>query len=148
MELLREVANISGKPGLYRIVKPTRTGVIVETLDAKKEKTVVGGNAKVSVLKDISVYLNDRQDSAKPLAEIFEAIHQLHGTAIALDAKTASNSELFDFLGGVEPNFDRERVYPSDIRKMIVWYNIVAHNLPEAFVKSEEPASEATPVSQ
>lgn len=148
MELLREVANISGKPGLYRIVKPTRTGVIVETLDAKKEKTVVGGNAKVSVLKDISVYLNDRQDSSKPLAEIFEAIHQLHGTAIELDAKTASNAALLDFLGEVEPNFDRERVYPSDIRKMIVWYNIVAQNLPEAFIKSEEADSESTSVSE
>lgn len=141
MELLKEVANISGKPGLYRIVKPTRTGVIVESLDQKKEKTVVGGSAKVSVLKDISVYLSDHQDSSKPLAEILMAIHQKHGEQVALDAKNASNADLFAFLGDIEPNFDRERVYPSDIRKMVIWYNIIAKNLPEMFEEKIEAVS-------
>jgi hypothetical protein len=73
MELLREVANIAGKGGLYRILKPTRTGVIVESLDGKKERSVVGANARVSVLKDISVYMADHQDNATPLGDIFLA---------------------------------------------------------------------------
>ena len=145
MELLKEVANISGKPGLYRIVKPTRTGVIVESLDSKKEKSVVGGNAKVSVLKDISVYLNDHQDSSKPLAEILEVIHQQHPNGIEIDSKVASNAELFAFLESAEPNFDRERVYPSDIRKMIVWYNLLTKHFPEVF---ESKAEEETNVSE
>ena len=75
MEKLKEIAHISGKPGLYKIVKPTRTGVIVETLDAKKEKSVVGNNAKVSVLNEISVFMDDHQDSSKPLAEILTQIN-------------------------------------------------------------------------
>jgi hypothetical protein len=143
MELLKEVAHISGKPGLYRILKPTRTGVIVETLDDKKARTVVGANARVSVLKDISVYTNDYEVSL-PLGDIFTAIRAKHGERVALDPKTLGDDELRDFLGEVAPDFDRERVYPSDIRKMISWYNLLAANLPEAFETTEETPAESS----
>ena len=133
MELLKDIAHISGKSGLYRIVKPTRTGVIVESLDAKKERTVVGGNSRVSVLKDISVYLSEPNEASKPLSEIFVAIKALHGN-VTLATKTASDTELRDFMEGIVPNFDREKVYTSDIRKIINWYNLVAIHLPEALV--------------
>ncbi|MDH4462145.1 MAG: DUF5606 domain-containing protein [Spirosomataceae bacterium] len=134
MELLREVANIAGKGGLYRILKPTRTGVIVESLDGKKERSVVGANARVSVLKDISVYMADHQDNATPLGDIFLAIRNTHGEQVALNTKNATDAELFDFLASVAPDFDRERVYASDVKKIINWYNIVSVALPEAFV--------------
>jgi hypothetical protein len=141
MELLKDIAHISGKSGLYRIVKPTRSGVIVESLDKKKERTVVGGNSRVSVLKDISVYLADNQDASKPLAEIFTAIKEQHGEQIALQAKTASDTELRDFMEAVVPNFDRDKVYTSDIRKIINWYNLVSTHLPEALVVEESEGS-------
>ena len=134
MELLREVANIAGKGGLYRILKPTRTGVIVESLDGKKERSGVGANARVSVLKDISVYMADHQDNATPLGDIFLAIRNTHGEQVALNTKNATDAELFDFLASVAPDFDRERVYASDVKKIINWYNIVSVALPEAFV--------------
>jgi hypothetical protein len=134
MELLREVANIAGKGGLYRILKPTRTGVIVESLDGKKERSVVGANARVSVLKDISVYMADHQDNATPLGDIFLAIRNTHGEQVALNTKNATDAELFDFLASVAPDFDRDRVYASDVKKIINWYNIVSVALPEAFV--------------
>ena len=134
MELLREVANIAGKGGLYRILKPTRTGVIVESLDGKKERSVVGANARVSVLKDISVYMADHQDNATPLGDIFLAIRNTHGEQVALNTKNVTDSELFDFLASVAPDFDRDRVYASDVKKIINWYNIVSVALPEAFV--------------
>jgi hypothetical protein len=137
MELLKEIAHISGKPGLYRILKPTRTGVIVETLDDKKSRTVVGASARVSVLKDISVYTND-YDVSLPLADIFTAIRAKHGERVELDPKTMQDDELRDFLGEVVPEFDRERVYPSDIKKMIAWYNLISAHLPEAFEGSAE----------
>ena len=142
MELLKEVANISGQSGLYRILKPTRTGVIVESLDGKKARSVVGANARVSVLKDISVYMANHQDNAIPLGDIFMAIKEKHGDKVEMAVKTASDAELFDFLDSVAPDFDREKVYASDVKKMINWFNILSVNMPEAFEKSEEPEVE------
>ena len=142
MELLQEVANISGKPGLYRIVKPGRAGVIVESLDATKKREMINANAKVSVLKEISVYTENVNDS-KPLGEIFLAIKDAHGLKVELDVKKASNNELFDFFGAVMPEFDKERVYATDIKKIINWYNTLSEHLPEAFeVKEDSEAKE------
>ncbi|PMD99388.1 MULTISPECIES: DUF5606 family protein [Siphonobacter] len=141
MELLKEIAHISGKPGLYRILKPTRTGVIVETIDEKKGRTVVGANARVSVLKEISVY-SDSEEGSKPLPDIFAAIREKHGEKVEIDAKNASETELREFLGEVFPEFDREKVYPSDIRKMISWYNLLSSYLPEVFEVKEENTEE------
>src|ERR1700712_4810051 len=120
MELLKDIANISGKSGLYRILKPGRAGVIIESLDEKKQKEMVGANARVSVLKDISIYTEDPNNSV-PLAELFLKFREKYGEMIELDAKNASNKQLFDFLATVMPDFDQEKVYPSDIRKMISW---------------------------
>ena len=84
MELLRDIAHISGKSGLYRILKPGRGGVIVETLDEKKQKEMVSSNARVSVLKDISVYMANHQDNAIPLGDIFLAIREKHGEKVEI----------------------------------------------------------------
>jgi Domain of unknown function (DUF5606) len=144
MELLKEVANISGKPGLYRIVKPTRTGVIVETLDEKRQKTVVGANARVSVLKDISIYTQDHQEANLPLGDILMRIKEKYDNNVELTPKTATDRELYDFLATVAPEFDRERVYASDIKKMVSWYLILQKFLPEVFtVTPIEESSEA-----
>jgi hypothetical protein len=137
MELLQEVANISGKPGLYRIVKPGRAGVIVESLDALKKREMINANAKVSVLKEISVYTED-VNKATPLGEIFTNIRKDFGNKVELDTKTASNKEIFDFFAKVMPDFDRERVYATDVKKIINWYNVLSENLPELFESKEE----------
>lgn len=141
MELLKEIAHISGKPGLYRILKPTRTGVIVETIDEKKGRTVVGANARVSVLKEISVY-SEGEEGSKPLPDIFTAIREKHGEKVELETKTATDADLREFLGSVFPEFDQEKVYPSDIKKMIVWYNLLSQYLPEVF-NADEATEEA-----
>lgn len=86
MELLQEVANISGKPGLYRIVKPGRAGVIVESLDSLKKREMINANAKVSVLKEISVYTEDI-NKATPLGEIFMSIKEKFGEKVDIDVK-------------------------------------------------------------
>ena len=140
MELLKEVANISGQSGLYRILKPTRTGVIVESLDGKKARSVVGANARVSVLKDISVYMANHQDSSIPLGDIFLAIREKHGERVDMNVKNSTDANLFDFLDTVAPDFDREKVFASDVKKMINWYNILSAHMPEVF----EPATEAS----
>ncbi|MCP9755299.1 hypothetical protein EGI26_09045 [Lacihabitans sp. CCS-44] len=137
MELLQEVANISGKPGLYRIVKPGRAGVIVESLDQLHKREMINANAKVSVLKEISVYTEDI-NKATPLGEIFLSIRKGFGTKVELDTKIASNKDIFDFFAKIMPDFDRDRVYPTDIKKIINWYNILSENLPELFESKEE----------
>src|SRR6218665_3696051 len=97
MELLRDIAHISGKSGLYKILKPGRSGVIVETLDDKKQREMVNANARVSVLKDISIYTED-QNKSIPLSDIYLKIRELHGETVADDYKNFSNNQLFDFF--------------------------------------------------
>lgn len=140
MEILKEIAHISGKPGLYKVLKPTRTGVIVEAIDEKRGRSVVNGNARVSVLNDISIY-GQTDEATRPLPSLLSAIHQKYNSEITLDAKTASDEELREFMGDVFPDFDRERVYPSDIRKVISWYKLLVQHQPELF--TEAPAVSA-----
>ena len=149
MELLRDIAHISGKSGLYRILKPGRGGVIVETLDEKKQKEMVSSNARVSVLKDISIYTEDPNKST-PLGDIFLKTRELHGEKVEFDFKTAPNSQIFDFFATVTPDFDRERVYASDIKKIVSWFNILSVAMPELFVLTamDAPVEEIVTVEE
>ncbi|MGV3600333.1 MAG: DUF5606 domain-containing protein [Dyadobacter fermentans] len=144
MELLKEVANVSGKPGLFRILKPSRAGVIVEGLDEKREKTLIGPTARVSVLKDVSIFTDGAEESVA-LSEVFLKIREVHGEEVKLAVKTSSDKELIEFLAEVLPEFDRSKVYVSDIKKVITWYNLLSKYIPEAFAASE---GEAEPVAE
>ena len=73
---LRDVAAIAGKPGLYKVIKPTRTGVILETLDAEKKKLVANANSRVSILKEISIYTNTAEGTVL-LEEVYEKLYRL-----------------------------------------------------------------------
>lgn len=136
MELLKEIANVSGKSGLYRILKPSRAGVIVEGLDEKKEKTLIGPTARVSVLKDVSIFTDGEFESV-PLADVFLKIKEVHGEEVALVVKTASDKDLIEFLNEILPDFDRSKVYVSDIKKIITWFNLLSKYVPELFIASE-----------
>jgi dTDP-4-dehydrorhamnose reductase len=145
MEVLKEIANVSGKSGLYRILKPSRAGVIVESLNAKKEKSMIGPTARVSVLKDVSIFTGGAQESV-PLAEVFLKIKSIHGDKVALVPKEASDKDLIEFLDEVLPDFDHERVYASDIKKIITWYNLLVEHFPDSFEEttvSDDESSEA-----
>jgi hypothetical protein len=149
MELLNEVAHISGKPGLFKVLKPTRTGVIVETLDAAKQKSVVSGQTRISVLKDISLYLADHQDSTLPLSDLFLQIHAKFNGQLPIEPKKANDAELYAVIADVVPNYDEDRVFASDIKKILNWYLILFTFVPELFPakaakapKAEKEASE------
>jgi hypothetical protein len=149
MDLLKEIANVSGKSGLYRILKPSRAGVIVESLDEKHEKTLIGPTARVSVLKDVSIFTEGEEESI-PLADVFLKIREAHGEQITLQVKTSSDKDLIEFLNKILPEFDRSKVYVSDIKKIITWYNLLSKYTPELFVAqaeeavTEEESAEAT----
>lgn len=141
MDLLKEIANVSGKGGLFRILKPSRAGVIVESLDEKREKSLIGPTARVSVLKDVSIFTDGEEESV-PLADVFLKIREVHGEEVTLQPKTSSDKELIEFLDKILPEFDRSKVYVSDIKKIITWYNLLSKYTPELFVASAEEAVE------
>lgn len=147
MEALQEVAHIAGRPGLFKIIKPGRAGVIVEAMDGQGKREMVSVNAKVSVLKDISIY-SEEFNKSTPLADIFTTMREKHGEKVDFDTKNASQDEFFAFFSEIMPDFDQERVYSSDIKKIIQWYNLLSASMPELFEESkeEEPAAkEETP---
>ena len=132
---LKEVASIAGKPGLYKVFKPTKNGVIVESLDKQKKKVVVNAQHRVSILQEISVFTNTEEDSVS-LEKIFKSIKEKKAEGIELEGK--ENSDYYDYFEEVLPEFDMERVYPSDIKKILKWFDILTEYFPEALEASEE----------
>ena len=135
-----EIATVSGKPGLYKVLKPTRGGVILESLDSKKSKLVVGANHRVSILGEISMYTMT-EEGASPLEEIMKKIDKEFDGDLGLDAD-ADSDELKAFLKHVLPDFDENKVYPSDIKKLISWYKIIKVEAPDALKENEEQGKE------
>ena len=140
---LKEIAAISGMPGLFRLVKPTRAGVIVESLDERGTRSVASARNKVSLLQEISIYTQD-YDQTVPLSEVFDRIYQKHGTSLAITHKS-DDRDLTAFMGEIIPDYDRDRVYMSDIKKLVQWYHAVSGCLAyQAPVTEEAPAAAET----
>jgi hypothetical protein len=137
---LKELAAISGQSGLFRLVKPARHGVLVETLDAKATRTLAPASNKVSLLSEIGIYTQD-SDETVPLTEVFENIYQKYGASLPVTNKS-SETELTSFLGEVLPEYDRQRVYLSDIKKLATWYGIVSQHVPYDAAATEPTADE------
>ncbi|WP_192823601.1 DUF5606 domain-containing protein [Rufibacter sp. LB8] len=141
---LKEIASISGMPGLYKIIAPTRNGIIVESLAEKPVRSVAQARNRVSILQEISMYTNDAEATV-PLADIFDRIKEKYGTNLPVNAKS-STQELSDFMESVLPDYDQERVYASDMKKLVQWYQAVSQFLPYAEEKATDaPAPEAAP---
>lgn len=138
---LKEIAAISGMPGLYRLVRPTRAGVIIEALNDKGTRSVAAAQNKVSLLQEISIYTQD-YDQTVPLTEVFDRIQQQHGADFSLSNKS-KDQELVTFMEGIIPDYDRERVYLSDIKKLVQWYNIISQRLEYQAPATEDKATES-----
>jgi len=132
----KDIAAVSGKGGLFKVVKPTKTGVILESLDEKKSKLVTGMNHKVSVLAEISVYTTGEEETI-PLQDVFIKIREEFGDDPGID-KNDDPEELKSFLAHILPDYDRDRVYVSDIKKLVFWYSILSANAPELLEAKEE----------
>ncbi|ALD22651.1 DUF5606 domain-containing protein [Hymenobacter sp. DG25A] len=140
---LKEIAAISGMPGLYRLVRPTRAGVIVETLDERATRSVASARNKVSLLHEISIYTEDL-DQTVPLTEVFDRIQQHYGADFPFTNKS-DDRDLTKFMETIIPDYDRERVYMSDIKKLVTWYRLVSATLPYL---AEEEATEEAPAEE
>jgi hypothetical protein len=117
---LEKILSISGKPGLYALKIQTRTGFVAESLlDGKK--ITVGLRSNVSLLSEISMYTNSAE---KPLAEVMRAIAIKEDNGPAISHKE-DNATLIAYFKEILPDYDEDRVYASDIKKVINWYNML-----------------------
>ncbi len=124
--MLETILAISGKPGLFKLVSRGNNNLIVETLDAQKKRFPAFAADKIISLADIAMYTDEKE---VPLREVLNNIKAKEsGKATSIDYRKASKDELYAFLGEVLPNFDGDRIYPSDIKKLIQWYNILVEN--------------------
>jgi len=134
---LEEILSIGGKPGLYKLIKATRQGVLVESLTDGK-RMPVSQRAEVSALSDIAIYTYEEE---VPLAEIFDKVYDKEKGGLAIDSKTASTDELKAYMEEILPTFDQERVYASHLKKLFAWYNML--HAKDMLIQEVEDASAA-----
>ena len=136
--MLKEILAITGKPGLYKLLTRGNNMLIVESLvDGKRMPTYA--RDKIVALSDVSMFTNADDVS---LSEVLTNAGKKEGLKpVALDPKKASNAELQAWFDEVQPDWDRDRVYPSDIRKLIQWYNILINaGITDFRIEEEEEA--------
>ncbi len=127
---------IAGKPGLFKLVSRGNRNLIVEALDDTHRRQPAFGTDRITSLNDIAMF-TDTDDV--PLTQVLENLKTLeNGKTTAIDFKKASGDELRDYFAKVLPNYDRDRVHTSDIKKLLQWYNILIENGITDF--KEEPA--------
>ncbi|WP_289041320.1 DUF5606 domain-containing protein [uncultured Zobellia sp.] len=135
---LDKILSIGGKPGLYKLVTQTRTGFVAESLIDQKRITV-GMRSNVSILSEIAIYTLDEE---LPLRDVFLKIQvKEKGEKTSVPHK-AEKIKLEEYFFEILPNYDEDRVYASDIKKVIQWYNILHENGITDFSGDKENTSE------
>jgi hypothetical protein len=133
--MFERILTISGKPGLFRLLSQGRNMFIVEAVDATKKRMPVYNSDKVVMLDDIAIYTDTEE---VPLREVFAKIYEKENGVLPLDLKMATPEELVEYFEGVMPDYDRERVYLTHIKKMYSWYNILVANGVVDFKEEEQ----------
>lgn len=133
---LKDIISVPGMSGLYKVVANNKNGFIVESLVDSK-RTMINSNQRIMTLVDIAVYTTDEE---MPLREIYKKIQQTDGQKLGVDPK-GDAGKLRDYFKKVVPTFDEERVYTSDIKKMLVWYDLLKDKID--FSKEEEVQGDA-----
>ncbi|MEZ4809201.1 MAG: DUF5606 domain-containing protein [Allomuricauda sp.] len=137
---LDKILSIGGKPGLFKLLTQTRTGFVGESLLDGKRITV-GMRSNVSVLSEIAIYTLEEE---VPLREVFQKMKEKEGGKKTGISHKAEKIALEEYFFEILPNYDEDRVYASDIKKIIQWYNILIDNKITDFAASE---TEEAPVA-
>ncbi|NVO10630.1 MAG: DUF5606 domain-containing protein [Bacteroidales bacterium] len=141
---LKDIMAISGHSGLFKFISQGRHGIIVESLTDGK-RTNISASAKVSSLSDIAIFTNDAE---VPFKEVLKKIKDTENGAQAISQKS-DDKELKKYFEKILPEYDRDRVYASDIKKVITWYNqLQMLNLLDIIEKEEKPAEENSPTPE
>ena len=136
--MLKEILSVTGKPGLFKLISQGKNMLIVESLiDGKRMPAFT--KDKVVSLADIAIFTENEE---VPLIQVFEKLRVKENSAAASIDSKADNDKLRAFMLDVLPEYDRDRVYPSDIRKLINWYNILINSGFTSFVETEEVVKE------
>ncbi|MDO5570044.1 MAG: DUF5606 domain-containing protein [Bacteroidales bacterium] len=136
--MLNNILSISGKPGLFKLVSRGKNMLIVESLLNGKRMPAYSHD-KVISLADIAMFT---QDGEEPLAKVMDAVKKVENGAIVSLSSKATSEELRNWFGTILPDFDRERVYPSDIKKLISWYNILTESNNNDFLAETKEVEE------
>ena len=135
--MLQTILAISGKPGLYKLVSRAKNSLIVEILDETHRRIPAFASDRITSLADIAMYT---EGDDVPLAKVLEKLKKLEeGKPASIDFKKAKGDELRDYFAKVLPDFDRERVHNSDIKKLIQWNNILVANSITDFENEMQP---------
>ncbi len=139
---LKGILAIAGQPGLFEMISQAKNSIIVESLITKKRMPAYA-TSKISALEDIAIYTYTED---VPLVEVFKKIFKKETGGNAIDHK-ASAKQLKEYLAEILPDYDKDRVYVSDIKKIMQWYNTLAElnmiDLEDA-VKEEETTDETS----
>jgi hypothetical protein len=140
--ILKDILSISGEPGLFKFIAQGKNAIIIEHLETKKRSSAYG-SAKVSSLEDIAIF-TEKEDM--PLGKVFDLIHDKSEGKLAIDPKS-DPVKLKAWFEEMLPDYSKDKVYLSDIKKVAQWYNIL-HNLdmlikeePEEDVEAEDTSS-------
>lgn len=134
---LEKILSISGKPGLFELKTQTRTGILAESLlDGKK--VTVSARQNVSLLSEIAIYTLSEE---VPLRVVFQKIAEKEKGGAAISHK-ASKDELEEYFFNILPDYDEDRVYASDIKKVVQWYNLLNKHGITDFSETESDSSE------
>ena len=133
--VLKDILAISGESGLFKYVAQGKNSIVVEQLETKKRVSVFG-SAKVSSLEEISVFTTGDDIS---LGKVFDNIFEKEKGGVAIDSK-ANSDQLKKYFLEVLPEYDQHRVYVSDMKKIVQWYNILHKN--DLLIKEEENSGE------
>lgn len=137
---IKDVVALAGAPGLHKILKADEKAIVVESMDDRKKRQLIKGNMVVTKLMDVSIYTSD---DSEPLISVLKNIKEKYSGGLPVN-KLSSKDELMDFLGEVLPNYDKEKVYPSNVKKLVSWYEILdAYNV-SLEVSTEEEAETST----
>lgn len=118
----KDIVAIAGMPGLYKIVGQRQNGLIVEALDGSGKKIPTSANTKVSILSDIAMFTMEGEER---LAQILLTISDKVKEGLQVPDKKSNDDVFPQFMGKVLPNYDNERIYLSDMKKLANWYNIL-----------------------
>jgi hypothetical protein len=135
--ILKDILAISGEPGLFKFVAQGKNAIIVEHLETGKRSSAFS-SAKVSSLEDISVFTEDED---LPLAKVFDIIYEKESGGVSVDSKSDPEN-LKKYFEEIIPDYSREKVYPSDIKKIFLWYNLLHKK--SMLIKEEPEKSEGT----
>ena len=137
---LAEIASVSGKGGLFKVVAPTKSGVILESMDEAKTKLVATTSHRLSLLHEISIYTTTKEGTV-PLEDVLKKINADFGDDLGVDGNSDSE-ELKSFMKAVLPTYDENRVYISDIKKLVRWYDTILKYAPELLKDKQESKEE------